>query len=150
MWFALRAGRAGAVFRREHPIGPYRADFACLSLGLVVEMDGGQHMRASAYDERRNNYMAAEGWHVLRILNVDWFQNPSGALRVIDELLEAARLERQTLFASAHHKTPMNRLRKLQVCPPSRLQGNSAHTKPNPQFNRPVPLNPVTTRLAMP
>ncbi len=122
MWFALRAGRVGAVFRREHPIGPYRADFACISLGLVVEMDGGQHMRASAYDGRRDSYMAAEGWYVLRVLNIHWFQNPGGALRAIDELLDAARLERQTLFGSAHHKTPMNRLRKLREFLPSGLQ----------------------------
>ncbi len=101
------------MFRREHPIGPFRADFACLKLGLVIEMDGGQHMATSAYDARRDDYMISEGWHVMRILNINWFHNRDGTLRAIDEALEAAHLERETLFANAYAKTPLNRLRKL-------------------------------------
>jgi very-short-patch-repair endonuclease len=112
MWLALRLGRAGAMFRREHPIGPFRADFACLNLGLVIEMDGGQHMAASTYDARRDSYIISEGWQILRILNIDWFHNRDGTLRAIDEALEAARLERETLFPNAYAKTPLNRLRK--------------------------------------
>ena len=122
MWFALRSGRTGAAFRREHQIGPYRADFACLNLGLVIEMDGGQHMATSAYDAQRDRYLKSEGWKVLRILNINWFQNPSGTLRAIDEALEASRLERMTLFPEAYAKTPLNRLRKLSETPLHRLR----------------------------
>ena len=122
MWLALRSGRAGAVFRREHQIGPYRADFACLNLGLVIEMYGGQHMATSAYDAKRDRYLESEGWKVLRILNINCFQNPSGTLRAIDEALEASRLERSTLFPDAYAKTPMNRLRELAEVPLHRLR----------------------------
>ena len=122
MWLALRSGRAGAVFRREHQIGPYRADFACLNLGLVIEMDGGQHMANSAYDAKRDRYLESEGWKVLRVLNINWFQNPSGTLRTIDDALETSRLERTTLFPDAYAKTPMNRLRKLAELPLHRLR----------------------------
>jgi very-short-patch-repair endonuclease len=115
MWNALRMGRAGAVFRREHPINPYRADFACLNLGIVIEMDGGQHLssEALAYDRRRDAFMAGAGWQVLRIQNTWWFEHPAGVLRSIDETIQAAKLERETLFAFAYVKTPMNRLRVL-------------------------------------
>jgi len=122
MWLTLRSGRAGAVFRREHQIGPYRADFACLNLGLVIEMDGGQHMANSAYDAKRDRYLESEGWKVLRVLNINWFQNPSGTLRTIDDALETSRLERTTLFPDAYAKTPMNRLRKLAELPLHRLR----------------------------
>jgi len=33
----------GIKFRRQHPIGPYFADFVCASKGLVIEIDGDQH-----------------------------------------------------------------------------------------------------------
>ncbi len=31
-------------FRREVPIGPYTADFCCLELKLVIEIDGAPHL----------------------------------------------------------------------------------------------------------
>ena len=101
MWFALGLGRTGAVFRRELQIGPYRADFACLSLGLIIEMDDGQHVAASAQDTRHDIFLESEGWEVLRIVNINWYQNPSGTLRAIEEALEAARIERRLLSAYA-------------------------------------------------
>lgn len=44
LWFHLR-NRAlmGCKFRRQHPVGPYVADFACIERSMVVEVDGGQH-----------------------------------------------------------------------------------------------------------
>ena len=30
-------------FRRQAPVGPYFADFACHTKRLVIELDGGQH-----------------------------------------------------------------------------------------------------------
>jgi very-short-patch-repair endonuclease len=44
MWRLLRSRQlAGYKFRRQLPIGPYIADFACFASRLVVELDGGQH-----------------------------------------------------------------------------------------------------------
>ena len=44
LWNALRGKQlANCRFRRQHPIGPYIADFACISKSLVIELDGGQH-----------------------------------------------------------------------------------------------------------
>ena len=42
LWKALKeANRHGYNFRRQHPIGPYIADFASALDRLVIEVDGG-------------------------------------------------------------------------------------------------------------
>ncbi|WHZ10416.1 MAG: hypothetical protein OJF60_000855 [Burkholderiaceae bacterium] len=70
LWSRLRDRRlAGHKFRRQRPIGPYFADFACLEIGLVVELDGGQHVEAAAYDAARTLAMEREGFRVLRFWN---------------------------------------------------------------------------------
>ena len=37
LWVALRRRRLGGYrFRRQHPIGPFIADFVCLEAGLII------------------------------------------------------------------------------------------------------------------
>jgi len=44
VWSRLRERRIGGFkFRRQVPIGPYFADFACVSERLVIEIDGPLH-----------------------------------------------------------------------------------------------------------
>jgi very-short-patch-repair endonuclease len=44
LWRELRKLETkGTHFRRQVPIGPYVADFACLASRLVIELDGSQH-----------------------------------------------------------------------------------------------------------
>ncbi|MGJ7538073.1 MULTISPECIES: endonuclease domain-containing protein [unclassified Variovorax] len=70
LWNHLRDRRmADHKFRRQRPIGPYFADFACLEAKLVVELDGGQHVEAAAYDENRTRFIEAQGYRVLRFWN---------------------------------------------------------------------------------
>ena len=70
LWLHLRDRRlAGYKFRRQRPIGPYFADFACIEAKLIVELDGGQHVEAAAYDEKRTQFMQAQGYRVLRFWN---------------------------------------------------------------------------------
>lgn len=41
LWGVLRAGRyRGIKFRRQHAIGRYVVDFACVADRLVIEVDG--------------------------------------------------------------------------------------------------------------
>lgn len=58
----------GFRFRRQHPIGPYIADFACMEAGLIVEVDGGQHMCAET-DRARDAFLREKGFHVLCFWN---------------------------------------------------------------------------------
>jgi very-short-patch-repair endonuclease len=69
LWRLLRNRRlADHKFRRQHPIGQFIVDFACVELHLVVEADGGQHAE-SAYDQWRTAHLEAEGWRVVRFWN---------------------------------------------------------------------------------
>jgi very-short-patch-repair endonuclease len=68
LWRRLRFEQLGAKFRRQHPIGPYIADFVSLAPALVVEVDGGQH-HGSATDERRDAYLLSQGFRVRRYWN---------------------------------------------------------------------------------
>ena len=89
LWQALRGKQFGGNrFRRQHPIGQYIADFACIERMIVVELDGGQHQEQLEYDERRTEYLGTHGWQVLRFWNNDVLDNLDGVLTVIAERLE--------------------------------------------------------------
>jgi very-short-patch-repair endonuclease len=71
VWIRLRGRQVeGAKFRRQHPIGPYFADFYCPASRLVVEVDGPLHGDdvPTAYDQRRTAWLEADGYHVIRFL----------------------------------------------------------------------------------
>ena len=53
LWQRIRGEQLGVKFRRQHPLGAYVADFACLAPLLIVEIDGSQHLMQQAYDRRR-------------------------------------------------------------------------------------------------
>jgi very-short-patch-repair endonuclease len=70
LWDRLRSRRLGGFkFRRQHPIGPYIADFYCAAPRLVVEVDGSVHARQAEEDEQRSQRMAEYGYRVLRVSN---------------------------------------------------------------------------------
>ena len=70
LWSHLRDRRfQGLKFRRQRPIGPYFADFACIEIGLVIEVDGGQHGEQVEYDVRRAAVMKENGFQTLRFWN---------------------------------------------------------------------------------
>ena len=69
LWVRLRERRAsGPTFRRQHPIGPYIADFYCPAARLVIEIDGAGHAEAAQieHDARRDTYMKGLDYHVIR------------------------------------------------------------------------------------
>src|SRR5438067_9351885 len=43
LWALLRRSPNGIGFRRQHPIGPYVADFYCPAAKLAIEIDGRTH-----------------------------------------------------------------------------------------------------------
>jgi very-short-patch-repair endonuclease len=93
MWYHLRARRLqGLRFRRQHPVAGYFADFACLELRLIVELDGGQHDLRRDYDHTRTNVLVANGFEVLRFWNNDVLANTQGVLVTI--VAKAAQIKR--------------------------------------------------------
>jgi very-short-patch-repair endonuclease len=63
LWLSLRGKSLGVRFRRQVPIGPYIADFACLSHRLIVEIDGLTHDEPGQYeyDQRRDRWFGSQG-----------------------------------------------------------------------------------------
>jgi very-short-patch-repair endonuclease len=57
--------------RRQHPIGPFVADFCCPQRKLVVELDGGQHAEEIAADQKRSRFLEEHDYRVLRLWNHD-------------------------------------------------------------------------------
>ena len=73
LWEHLRNSKLGVKFRRQHAIGDYIADFACISLGIVIEVDGDYHdsTEQKKEDEIRTMQLNALGFEVIRFSNED-------------------------------------------------------------------------------
>jgi very-short-patch-repair endonuclease len=84
LWSKLRRKQMnGRHFRSQVPVPPYIADFACIELGLIVEVDGGQHNIDQARDARRTAWLESKGYRVLRFWNNEVLQNLDGVLETI-------------------------------------------------------------------
>ncbi|MDI3469453.1 MAG: hypothetical protein OJF62_001516 [Pseudolabrys sp.] len=90
LWQALRARRlSNWKFRRQHKIDRYIADFVTIDGKLVIEVDGATH---STDAERRSDLIRTRelehcGFHVLRVSNIDVYENLDGVLEAIDREL---------------------------------------------------------------
>ena len=93
LWSGLRGERLGVKFRRQHPLGSYIADFACLEPKLIVELDGSQHQEQAGYDARRDAFFRSQGFDVLRFPSNTPLLELEGVLQAIAERL--ADLQRQ-------------------------------------------------------
>jgi very-short-patch-repair endonuclease len=90
LWSLLRDRRLGGhKVRRQHPVGPFVADFACLERMLIVEADGGQHADNPA-DQRRTDWLQSQGWRVVRFWNNDVLRNAEGVAAAVLRLLDGA------------------------------------------------------------
>ena len=92
LWSHLRGRQLlGLKFRRQHAIAPYFADFACLEVGLVIELDGGQHNEdaAAAHDRQREAFMRQAGFTTLRFWNHQVLTQTDAVLEKIFQTLQA-------------------------------------------------------------
>ena len=88
LWNAVRANRLnGLRIRRQHPIGPYVADFYCDALRLAIEVDGCVHQDEDTRlrDEARTAWLANHRIRVLRLPNALVLTDIDQALRRIIE-----------------------------------------------------------------
>jgi very-short-patch-repair endonuclease len=84
LWRLLRTVRTshGLHFRRQVPIGPYIADFACHSLRLIVEADGRAHDEVK--DARRDAWFKTAGYRTLRFSNWQIMEDWSGVVGTLE------------------------------------------------------------------
>jgi very-short-patch-repair endonuclease len=80
LWQRLRGSPQGVSFRKQHPIGKYRADFYCAAAKLVIEIDGIAHEMGDRpqRDERRTQHLQSQGYDVLRIPAANVLKDPDG------------------------------------------------------------------------
>ena len=90
-WNHVRGRRlSGFKFRRQHPIGPFVADFVCLEQRLIVELDGGQHAENVEEDRKRSRFLESRGYRILRFWNNEVFENMEGVLQTVLSVLNGA------------------------------------------------------------
>ena len=96
LWARIRNKHLGGFrFRRQHTIGSYIADFACVEMRIVIELDGDQHaLDEGIQDAKRDAFIESEGWQVLRFWNNEVYGNIDGVLEVILDTCENALREK--------------------------------------------------------
>jgi very-short-patch-repair endonuclease len=91
LWQGLRNRRlARWKFRRQHPIDRFIVDFVTLDGKLIVEVDGPSHFEdgAALRDAARTRELEACGFFVMRVTNLDVYDNLEGVLEAIHLQLE--------------------------------------------------------------
>jgi very-short-patch-repair endonuclease len=86
LWIRLRQRSVNQPnFRRQHALGPYVADFYCADAKMVVEIDGWGHSDPGqiSHDARRDEYMHALGYRVVRYWAGDVMKDPDGVAQSI-------------------------------------------------------------------
>ncbi len=121
LWTALRRQQLGVKFRRQVAVGPYIVDFLSYEAKLVIELDGGQHANAVEYDEKRNRFIEAAGFEVMRFWNNDALENLEGVLQMITKKI--GKTEKPPLLTS-----PRKRGEGRAKPPPRAITVTHAHS----------------------
>lgn len=81
---AIRDRRLGGLkLRRQHPIGPFVADFCCPERRLIVEIDGPVHELQREHDTERTVQLTVAGYRVVRFGNDEVLDSMPDVLRQI-------------------------------------------------------------------
>ncbi|MCL4693263.1 MAG: DUF559 domain-containing protein [Candidatus Hydrogenedentes bacterium] len=133
LWQRLKGQALGYKFRRQHPVGPYIADFYCREANLVVEIDGYSHSGDDSYkhDRRRDAFMRSLGLRVLRI-------SANDVGKELDQVLSAIEGECQRPFVSLDEA---QWIQADQLCPGDILYVPDPH-RPTSQilYTKKVPI----------
>ena len=89
LWSRLRHHAIGHAVRRQHPLGPYVADFYCHAARLVIEVDGPIHEAMRARDAARDAWITKHGITVLRFENDQVLTETDGLLEVLAAAITA-------------------------------------------------------------
>jgi very-short-patch-repair endonuclease len=84
LWSVLRTLRQshGMHFRRQVPIGPFIADFACHKIRVIIEADGAHHQPIS--DAARDLWFKRAGYRTLRFSNWEIVNEWEGVVRTLE------------------------------------------------------------------
>jgi len=90
MWAVLKSNNLGVRFRRQHIIGMFIADFACIEKGIVIEIDGGYHQlpEQCVSDKERTEWLQSHGFDVLRFTNEDILGDIDNVIEQIEKYID--------------------------------------------------------------
>jgi len=95
LWkYVLKAGKMkGYQFRRQRPVLNYIADFMCIPLNLIIEVDGfsHQHAETASNDEIRDVVLKEAGFAVIRFSDAEVLNDINNVIRAIE--VEIERIE---------------------------------------------------------
>ena len=93
LWRELRGKPLGLKFRRQFPVLGYVADFACVEVRLLIEIDGAAHDMGErpARDVVRDAVLTDRGWRVVRIAAANVLQDAGSVALSIVALAENLR-----------------------------------------------------------
>ena len=86
LWKRMQRQQCGFKVRRQHPIPPYIVDFFVAEARLIIEVDGDAAHASDGQGERdvrREAFLAAKGFIVLRIAAAKVLRDIEGALEMI-------------------------------------------------------------------
>jgi very-short-patch-repair endonuclease len=83
------------IFRRQHPMGPFIADFYCHSIKLVIELDGNIHKKEDVKQNDIERSRIIESWDIaiLRFENGIVLENIELVLNIINEKISMLETE---------------------------------------------------------
>lgn len=89
LWERLRYYPRPIRFRRQHIIGDYIVDFACLEKKLIIEVDGEYHSndKQKEFDDLRTEYLNRLGFSVVRFTNEQVVNCINDVIAYIEELI---------------------------------------------------------------
>ena len=87
LWTHIRRRQLGVRFRRQVPIGPYIADFACLKPKIVIEVDGPSHDWID--ESERTEFIESQGFTMLRINNPEVAEDGTWLIDWLEERVRA-------------------------------------------------------------
>ena len=95
IWDRVCKNQPGTRIRRQHPILKFIADFYCHEVKLVIEIDGGIHLRSEnkEYDISREIILKEFQIEILRFTNDEVINEPGLVIEKIKRRIEALRQE---------------------------------------------------------
>jgi cyclase len=93
IWDRVCKNQLGTRIRRQHPIWKFIADFYCHEVKLVIEIDGGIHLRAEnrEYDISRDIILTEFKIEILRFTNDEVTNEPDLVIEKMKRTIEALK-----------------------------------------------------------
>ncbi len=95
LWRELKGQPLEVKFRRQFPVRGFIADFACLEVRLLIEIDGIAHDMGDrpVRDDQRDILLQADGWRIIRIAATHVLAQPLQTAEAIVSLAQRLRDE---------------------------------------------------------